>query len=158
MIDDADPALSATELTVRTVDLIASNGAGQSALEAVGPLLARFARHAPGLGRGQTERVLRVEADGTFELVQKLITGVSPFVATYDTWVVLAPRTGELDVEGDGMPRRLLKPGASIGFEVGRLLMLTPLGASAQVCFLFGIARQHLPPPRRSHMLSSAAE
>ncbi|GAB5468427.1 MAG: hypothetical protein Kilf2KO_14570 [Rhodospirillales bacterium] len=142
--------LSAEALTETALRIVRSRGSGAEALAEIAGLLASFATALPRLARGERERVLRTEPDGTFLLLQRDYRrgGALQKAEALDTWRVHAPcsKSADLYVE-EAAPRRL-EPGEGAGFAAGTSLLILPVKGSAQLVSLYGIAPEHLPPPR----------
>ncbi len=142
---------SAEQLTQETLTIIARDGLGRSALEKIGNRLADFAAQMPLFVSDADELVIRSESDGTFELVLKVLKVAdrpAPMLA-YDTWSAYAVSHGRVTVRNAADERRVLTVGQSACFEQGMPVSLAAEAQDAQICCIFGIAREHLPPPNR---------
>lgn len=142
---------SAEQLTQETLAIIAQDGLGRSALEKIGDRLADFAAQMPLLVSDADELVIRSECDGTFELVLKVLKIADQPAPTlaYDTWSVYAVSHGWVTVRNATDDRHVLTVGESACFEQGVPVSLAAEAQDAQICCIFGIAREHLPPPNR---------
>lgn len=142
---------SAEQLTQETLAIIARDGLGGSALVNIGNRLADFAAHMPLSVSDGGEFAIRSESDGTFELVLKVLKVTdrpAPKLA-YDTWSVYAVSHGRVRVRHAADESQVLSVGKSACFEQGTPVSLAAEMQDAQICCLFGIAREHLPPPIR---------
>ena len=147
-----DPSLesAAAELTRDALGLIGRDGLTPATLAGIGTALAALARKVPQYRDEGPELEIRREADGTFELVLRVLRADRSARETlgYDTWSVFAPAHGRIEIGGASAPPAPLAAGESRGFSQGEIVSLRALDGPAQLLCLFGIAREHLPPPR----------
>lgn len=163
---DDDVLALGRDLAARASAILRREGASPSALIAVGETMSAAGARWRGPGRGEAalgrragDYPLWCEADGTFELILRLLPvrerraqGLG-----YDTCAAYAPVKGAaqlLWIEEGRVADRSLAPGDGFGLPAGCLsLTRTPpcderTEGPALLC-LFGISRLPLPPPVR---------
>ena len=152
--DSLDQA--AAQLARDSLRAIARDGVSRATLETIGGSLASLAGRIPGAATTRLrdaqcpERELWREPDGTFEFVVTLLPAASkqPEAVSYETWIVIAPVDGSVRVSVPGEAAAVIRPGESRGFAQGEAMAMDALEHGAVVLRLYGIAREHLPPPR----------
>lgn len=153
MPDGANQSLEAAaqELTRAALETISRDGLSATTLARIGQALSGLAEQLPRYPDGGAEVEIRREDDGTFELVLRQLDANPERRETlgYDTWSVFAPSHGRIEIGGRSAPPGQVKVGDSRAFPQGEIISMRALGGPAQVLCLFGVAREHLPPPRR---------
>lgn len=141
----------AKEIVEEAVALVGRRGPSDAVLLELGVLLTRLASRVPK-GSGEIgERELWRDTDGTFELVLRTLPGEArPAEGVgYDTWSVFAPVMGTtrfVSRQKGGITASL---GDSQAFASGDIVSIEAVDGSAGLLCLYGIAREHLPPPVR---------
>ncbi len=143
---------SPTERVSETaLQIITRNGVTRQALSDIGLRLAAFATGLKVSLETQTEIVLDVEDDGTFELIMFNLSVHKPPYRdglAFDTWSIHTPLTGRFEASLNGSGPMVVTQGGSLEVLPGEMAKLLAMDDKVEICSLFGIARRYLPPAR----------
>lgn len=139
-----------SDLSQLALDIIQNQGVNDNSLEQIGVQLGQTSFYLSKMPEDMFEGTLNVEPDGTFELFLLNLKEYQskPYCFAYDTWSVFSSCSGTLQIVLDGCQRLNIDTGKSIGVKPGVMVEIFPTPHAQRLCCLFGIARQHLPPPR----------
>lgn len=135
------------------LQIITRNGVTRQALSDIGVHLATFGMGLNFSLENQSEIILDVEDDGTFELlIFNLSEHRPPYCEglAFDTWAVHTPLAGRFRASLNGSSPVFVKQGESLEVLPGETAKLVAMDEKVEICSLFGIARKYLPPARTS--------